>query len=335
MCELAETTDIPEAEGRFRTALSLKEVGRYDDYARIVEDLHHKGYPPAQVEFATMLIWGNHTKQNQDLGFWLLKKCESLDDGRVFYELGVCYQMGYGTKKDLDRSYDYYIKSLLAGYPRIGCKVQILQLAREALFEKNRARYERVKSMAREGNPLCLAVQGLCLIHGFFEERNCRAAFDLLSQSAERGDSLGQVLLGTCFEAGFGVEKNPERALELYELSAFQGNPEGQCRLGMCHGGGVGTSQDYVEAVRWYRRSAEQGYSSAYIFLGYRYELAQGVPQSVKEAFNLYMLSAKQGDPAGQRAVGNWLMCGSPFLAKNPTEASKWHKLAEEGGNRG
>ena len=171
--------------------------------------------------------------------------CEKYEDGRAFYELGVCCEMGYGTRKDIDRSTDYYIKSLLCGEPRVDCKRPCLKKAKDTIIEENRSCYDDVKRRSSEGDSLCQAIEGYCFILGVFEKQDYSRAFELFKKSSDGGDCFGQLYLGYCYRYGYGVDKDVSKAARYYEKAAKQGNSDAQFELGWLFCNGEGVPQDY------------------------------------------------------------------------------------------
>ena len=127
-----------------------------------------------------------------------MKECEKYEDGRVFYEVGVCYQMGYGSVQNMDESYSYYLKSLLCGYSPACLKCYVFDTVEmnDDVFENNHERFEDVKRRGSKGDGVCLGIYGCCLFHGIFEERKIkRRDVNLLNYHQRREIELERVFL--------------------------------------------------------------------------------------------------------------------------------------------
>ena len=80
-------------------AMELKKNGKYEECFEILTCFRLHDYQE-EIEYAIMFMFGDHSK-DMDVGFDLLSDYERYEDGRVFYGLGVCYQMEYGTDPNL------------------------------------------------------------------------------------------------------------------------------------------------------------------------------------------------------------------------------------------
>ena len=324
-----------EEDRLFSEAMDLKKRGRYEECHDKLQKLLVKGHLKGMIEFAFMNLFGNYPRKEPGFGFTVLEQCEECEDGRVFYGLGVCYQMGYGVKKDLETSNVYFLRSLLCGYPPAVQKCQGLDknFTKAYMSGVDRTRYECVKSEGSDGDMLCLGIWGFCLLQGFFDVKDESRGIDLLKRSAERGNPFGQNILGNCYFYGWGVTRDVRIAFECYKASAEQGDSDGQHNLGLCYQSGTGVDKDSAEAVRLFKQSAEQGHSESQYLLACCYLVGEGADQDPTEAVRWFRLSAEQGHSDAQSHLGFCYTIGRG-VGKNFEKALEWFDRAIEQGNK-
>jgi TPR repeat protein len=116
------------------------------------------------------------------------------------YSLGVCYDNGYGTKKNYTKAVEWYSKS------------------------------------SEQKNPFAMINLGACYQHGEGVDEDKTKGFELYEQSALLGCSGAMTNVGGCYEDGRwqdgeGVTKDLNKAKEWYTKGAAQGNADSQNKL--------------------------------------------------------------------------------------------------------
>ena len=111
------------------------------------------------------------------------------------YMIGICYNQGYGTEKDLTKAVEWFAKSV------------------------------------DKGNSLAMNYLGFCYYKGQGVEQDIIKGFSLFEQSAHLGHSTGMFSVGICFEEGAGVVKDVNKAKEWYVKAIAHGMLEAQTKL--------------------------------------------------------------------------------------------------------
>ena len=114
--------------------------------------------------------------------------------------LGVCYDKGYGTKKNYTKAVEWYSKS------------------------------------SEQKNPVAMNNLAACYQHGEGVDEDKTKGFELYEQSALLGCSSAMTNVGECYEDGRwqdgeGVTKDLNKAKEWYTKGAAQGNADSQNKL--------------------------------------------------------------------------------------------------------
>ena len=111
------------------------------------------------------------------------------------YSLGVCYDNGYGTKKNYTKAVEWYSKS------------------------------------SEQKNPVAMNNLAGCYQHGEGVDKDHTKTFEWYEKSANLGCSCAMTNVGISYEVGEGVTKDLNKAKEWYTKGAAQGNADSQKHL--------------------------------------------------------------------------------------------------------
>ncbi len=191
--------------------------------------------------------------------FEILKQ-EATGHPNGLWNQAVCFDIGIGTKQDLDLANAYYILSYVQ-------KMLDNHEAPQDLYTSNNLQtlllkpptVECYKEAAGLGCPSAAYQTGLCYLNGIGTEENneLAASFFALASKLEVADAYAA--LGNCFLHGYGVPKNTTNATTLFCEAAKRGSPYGMCNLGIIYYNGG----DISEAMKWLEKSASKGFKQA------------------------------------------------------------------------
>ena len=176
------------------------------------------------------------------------------------FNLGLCYDNGYGITKDDTEAVKWYRMAAEQGYADAQFKLAI--------------KYD-------EGEG----------VHQDYVE-----AVKWYRKAAEQGNASAQYSLGYCYHEGEGLTQNYKEAVKWFRMAAEQGNASAQYGLGWCYYNGEGVPQNYKEAVKWFRMAAEQENQCAISNLGECYYFGRGVNKDIEKAQECWTKAADQGD---------------------------------------
>ena len=178
------------------------------------------------------------------------------------YNLGRCYELGFGVGKNLAEALRCY------------------------------------KLAADQGSALARCALGECYEFGNGVDRDLEAAARYYKLAADQGQGLGQTAMGWCYELGLGVQQDWEAAARCYHQAAAEGHARALYLLGCCYREGNGVLLNFRLAALSYKQAADRGYAQAQLCMGHCYEIgALGVPQNLADAAKYYKLAADQGGP--------------------------------------
>lgn len=172
------------------------------------------------------------------------------------YHLGVCYQFGYGTKKNIDLAIEWYEKAAKNQCPDATYNLGVIYEEGTGV-EKN---LKKAKEYYADAVNLdCVdAMLNLSII--FESEGNVAESLDLLQRAAAEGDPSAICQLGYAYFTGEGFPQDMDKAFQLYAKSAESGYAPAQHNLGLCYLSGDGCETNTALGIRWLRRAADQEY---------------------------------------------------------------------------
>ena len=138
------------------------------------------------------------------------------------YNLGVCYENGYGVTKDLTQAVYWY------------------------------------KKAAGQGLATAQFNLGVCYTKGEEVEQDDTQAAYWYKKAAEQGYADAQYFLGLCYHGGDGVEKNETQAVYWYKKAAEQGVAEAQYNLGIFYYSGQGVEENKNTALYWLEKITDK-----------------------------------------------------------------------------
>lgn len=174
------------------------------------------------VERAMDLISTDPTRH-----FIEIKECAERGSVEALNRLGVCYQDGVGTEKDMDKAMQCY----------------------EAAVEK--------------GDPYALYNAGVCYLYGIGAEKDLLKAFDYVTKAALKGHPAAYRVWGDYYYYGYMFKASVKESIYFYTRAATLGDMESQYMLGVIYETGPILKRSKKKAIEWYRKAAEQGHEDA------------------------------------------------------------------------
>ncbi|RKP19197.1 HCP-like protein [Rozella allomycis CSF55] len=218
------------------------------------------------------------------------------------YRVGVCYELGAGTKKDFGRAVNFYRKAASLGDPLSMHKLGMILLNGWLGQPKNPKEgvtwLKRTVNMS--DNPQALHDLAAC-----YETPNCPAvlqdesyALELYKKAAEQGYAPSLYKVGCFYEYGqLGCSVDPEQSIENYKKAADQHYSDAELALSGWYLTGVEgvLKQSDTDAYVYARKAADQKNAKAEYAVGYFSEKGIGVKPDIEEAKRWYSRSAAQG----------------------------------------
>ena len=268
---------------------------------KMIRALADRGYLPAQVELAAILIArpADVSAKDAEEAFRLVSKAVKNPDAppRAWRVLADCYFSGLGTvpdgKKMIEALETAASKGNLEAYSRMGYCYEF-GINVKADQKKALAYYERA---AKAGFPAAMLKYGDMIAAGEVDGKGSDDALVWIKKSAAADCPEALYRLGTWNLHGIGTDKDPELAAELFSRGAQLEHPNSQYELGMLFLQKDGPiAKDEHAAFFWFNRAASQGCAAAQRQLAACYEHGSGCEIDLEKALVLYREAAKNGD---------------------------------------
>lgn len=275
---------------------------------KMIRALADRGYLPAQVELAAILIArpADVSAKDAEEAFRLVSKAVKNPDAppRAWRVLADCYFSGLGTvpdgKKMIEALETAASKGNLEAYSRMGYCYEF-GINVKADQKKAFAYYERA---AKAGFPAAMLKYGDMIAAGEVDGKGTDEALVWIKKSAVADCPEALYRLGTWNLHGIGGDKDPELAAELFSRGAQLEHPACQYELGMLFLQKDGPiARDDKAAFFWFNRAASKGSAPAQRQLAVCYENGTGCDIDLEKALALYHEAAKNGDVEARRRL--------------------------------
>ena len=268
---------------------------------KMIRSLADRGYLPAKVELAAILIAkpADVSAKDAEKAFELVSEAVKDPDApaRAWRVLGDCYFSGLGTvpdgRKMIEALEKAASKGSLEALSRMGYCYEF-GINVKADPEKAVAYYERA---AKAGFPSAMLKYGDMIAAGEVEGKGSDDALVWIKKSAAADCPEALYRLGMWNLHGIGTEKDPGLAAELFSSGAQFEHPNCQYELGMLFLQKDGPiAKDEKAAFFWFNRAASHGSAPAQRQLAVCYENGYGCDIDLEKALVLYREAARNGD---------------------------------------
>jgi hypothetical protein len=257
----------------------------------------------------------------------------------AYYNVGLCFQNGYGRTKSISIANSYFEKAADYGFPVAVQHVWKLNLY--DIKKKNAPKAIKYLNMAIEqGNEEAMCAYACLLEEGKDCELDKPLALKLFHQAVDqsvtasllfpdvlrhvdyRSKGLAAKLLAEKYKEGNGVEKDGRKAFELYEKALTFIKHSGQYKLadasivheiefklGMSLINGIDVEQNVEKGMLMIEESALENNLEALHFVGSCYhEGKHGKPQSYKQAFSFFHQACRKKHPASMYMTAMYML---------------------------
>lgn len=262
-----------------------------------------KGIPYYMYEHAMTLEKNLYGTKDPSQSFNLYKKAAEAGYAHAYYNLGNCYNNGYGTDRDLDLAFEAYKKG--AELNDFDCTYQLARC-----YENGRGTsrdYDKTFELAKKLNSMDpqSTYLGNCYLYGIGTPKDPERGFQEYMKTADAGSAAGMYNVAWCYDNGTGVEKDYAKAIEWYKKAADNGDTDSLCNLGWMYADGKGVEKDYNEAYRLFSKGADKGDSWCMNGLAILYRDGKGVNKDLDKARDLFEKAVSKGNSAAKNNLDN------------------------------
>ncbi|KAK6173927.1 hypothetical protein SNE40_017298 [Patella caerulea] len=190
--------------------------------------------------------------RNMSAAVSCLKESSNLGHSSSQFNLGLCYEVGDGVEKDLDKAMEYYEKAGESGHAEALYNLALLQEDEDTMIELLEKSAEHGLSQAQK------------YLGVYYSEStdpgDIEKSTAFFKSAADQNDSEAQCFLAMCYERGLGVEVNECKAAELYHKAAQSDNDGAMYNLAVFYEHGLGgLPEDKISAMELYEKAAKAG----------------------------------------------------------------------------
>jgi len=278
------------------------------------------GDAPAQLLLADEYLFGKNRPVNPVLAAYWYRQAAKRGDPTGEYNLGCCYEYGWGVEKCRHEALILYSRAAERGLPAAavrrahlvfsGIPAEDLGVRHFAALPPDReAALKELRRVSTAGfAPAKLELALLLCDDPKLRAEHAGEIGKLAREAAEAPHAAvaAKLFYARCLRHGIGVVPDPAKALKLYEQAAELGDPSGMAAYGRMLEFGMGVPPDPAKALKLYERSAKLGDPSGMVFLGDRL-LVSG---DMERACNWYSRAAKLNYAPACAKAGDCLAFG-------------------------
>jgi TPR repeat protein len=236
---------------------------------QILSKLADRSYPYAQYYLADGYASGlfNKGKEDYDRAFPLFVAASKHGHAESGYRAALCYEFGWGCRKDLAKAVQFYRQSASKNHPGAMTRLGRACLSGDLGLNKYREGIKWLKRATEAADAQYNAAPyhlGLLYETGYGDDifQDETYAAQLFTQAADLGHSEASYRLGDAYEHGkLSCPRDPALSVHFYTGAAQQGHPAAM--MALCAWYMVGAEpvleKDENEAYEWARRAAECG----------------------------------------------------------------------------
>ncbi|XP_052672347.1 death ligand signal enhancer [Harpia harpyja] len=147
------------------------------------------------------------------------------------FNVGLCYEHGRGTEKDLEKAAFYYYHAASSCHPMAQYRYAryLLHHRPEKEWDRHQKAVTFLEQAAMAGVTEAQAYLGVLYMRELQPKEKRGLKYLLLA--ARNGDAQSRYHVGVCYEKGLGVQQNLAEAMRHYRQSAAAGNRNARERL--------------------------------------------------------------------------------------------------------
>ncbi|NWR85515.1 DELE protein, partial [Furnarius figulus] len=165
------------------------------------------------------------------IGYTCFKLAADRGYSKAQFNVGLCYEHGRGTEKDLEKAAFYYCHAASSCHPMAQYRYgrYLLQHSPGQHWHSQHRALTLLERAAMAGITEAQAYLGVLYMRGLQPQE--KKGLEYLLQAANHGDAQSRYHVGVCYEQGLGVQQNLAEALRQYREAAAAGNRHAQERL--------------------------------------------------------------------------------------------------------
>ena len=240
-------------------------------------DAAKKGDGDSQNTLGTYYYAGKKVKQSYEVALKWFSMAAKQKHVKAMANMGLCYQLGHGTKKDSLMAVKLYKESIKAGNSELvkqrednlensHSAFDIRLLADlydngcgDAVKKNQELALKYYKMAADNGDAFSAYKYGESLCNGKGVKVDKAKGAIYLSRAVKHRIPNAMMLLGNLLYKGDGVQQDYAKAMSLYKQVAVKNNPVAMWNIGIMYKKGLGVKQNYLIALQWLAAASNKG----------------------------------------------------------------------------
>lgn len=315
-----------------------------------------KGNVQAANMVASMYLMGAGVAKDYCGAVSMLLKFANTGDHTAEFQLGQCYENGWGVPQD-DSKARYWLLQAQGNGSCLGCIDTRKELSglgvspagsqdttsgsstgahQARLDEHDQKMLDHEQRAAAKGDVAAELWLGKVYLTGILNGKVIQAdwakSFAWFRKAADKGNAAGEDNVGHAYRNGWGVKQDSSQAVFWYKKAASKGNVDAEDWLGHAYWAGDGVPRDYAKSLAWYRRAAATGDASGETSIGNAYQYGWAVKQDYVQALSWYKKAADKGYAQAEDLVGYAYWSGH-VVPRDYVKSLAWYQKAAAQGD--
>ncbi len=257
----------------------------------------------AQNSLGVCYYWGKQVEQNYETALKWWSVAAKANHVEAIANMGLCYQLGHGTKRDSVMAVKLYKSSIQRGNKKLVP--------------------EREKRVSEKFNMFDACFLADIYQEGKVVDRDLNKAVKYYLLAGNAGSVPSLMAAADIYEK----DRNFPQAYKLFHMAASK-EVKAAYKCGEYLYKGLGTKVDKAEAAKYLIQASNAGWPNAQIMLGDLYFKGEGLEQDVEKALSLYKSAALKNSPVAIWNVGLIYTNGAEKLNSNYQKGFYWLSLA-------
>lgn len=293
-----------------------------------------------EIEGRNGISWYNegiefYNNKKYTKALYCMENAARLGIPEAMNNVAAMYNMGLGTRADLEKSFYWREKAAVAGHHTAMFVLSGMYYNGEGV-EKDDVKSFYWREKAAEGDdPSHWFGLAHCYDNGIGTEKDAQKAFYWLEKAAQGGVSQAIEHIARRYDTGYGTTVDKAKALYWYEKSAENGDSDAMLECYYRYYNGVGTQRDNFKASMWLDKAAATENPKALCERGKLFIQMGTTQKDINDGYSLLVAAGEKGCVDAMIYLGDDYSKDNPDsqVEKDDEKAFYWYEKAAKTGN--
>ena len=266
-----------------------------------------QNYHHGQYNLGLSYQFGLGTKKDLNNAIQFFSLAANQGNSLAKYRLGLCFKNGCGVKQNLQKATLFFKLAVADGLPEAENSLAILYEHGTGSVKQNiNEAISLYQSSANKGFVHALCNLAIIYFQGSLIQPNFKKAFQFIQMAISKNNARAWHIMGQFYEE----QKSFRKAVHFYKLSASKHYAPAEYDLSLCFEDGIGIERDTKKAIQFCKRAAKKNNPYALNNLGVYYRNKGGkLDKNFKLARTYYQLATEYGSSAARENLKNIARC--------------------------